>query len=86
MDIILANLNGKVPVTALRLNGDFDSSSYKDFDQVAKNELDTGAQYFLVDFSNVRYMSSAGIRSLNALYKQLLPEKGYGEAVTPRRT
>ena len=85
MDIIVANLNGKVPVTALRLNGDFDSSSYKDFDQVAQNELDTGAQYFLVDFSNVRYMSSAGIRSLNALYKQLHAGLSEEEKIAARK-
>jgi len=71
MEIKVSNLNGKLPVTVLRLNGDFDSSSYRDFDKTAQNELDNGAQNFVVDFSDVPFMSSAGVRSLNALYKQL---------------
>ena len=71
MDISVSNINGTVPVTVLRLNGDFDANSYRDFDQAAQQEIDKGAQNFLVDFSRVPFMSSAGIRSLNALYKQL---------------
>ncbi len=85
MEITVNNLNGKVPVTALRLNGDFDVSSYKDFDKAAQNELDNGAQYFLVDFSDVQYMSSAGIRSLNALYKQLHAGLSEDEQIAARK-
>jgi anti-anti-sigma factor len=71
MEITISNINGKLPVTVLHLKGDFDGSSYKDFDTTAQNELDNGAQNFIVDFSSVPFMSSAGVRSLNALYKQL---------------
>lgn len=71
MEITVNYVNGNVPVTVLRLDGDFDSSSYADFDRTAQSEIKNGAQYFLIDFSNVPFMSSAGIRSLNSLYKQL---------------
>jgi anti-anti-sigma regulatory factor len=71
MEITVHNLDGKLPVTVLRLNGEFDGSSYADFDKIAQNELENGAQNFVVDFSEVPYMSSAGVRSLNTLYKQL---------------
>ena len=55
----------------MRLSGDFDTNSYKAFDDTAQDEIDNGSLNFLVDFTDVPFMSSAGIRSLNALYKQL---------------
>jgi anti-anti-sigma regulatory factor len=73
MEIISTVANGKVPVTILRLQGNFDAASAEDFDAAAHKALQAGAKDILVDMSGVPFMSSAGMRSLHSLYNTLHP-------------
>ncbi len=71
MQIQVTTAQGRVPVTILALDGDLDSSSYGSFEERAKNTITAGAKDLLIDMTRVPYMSSAGMRALNSLVKQL---------------
>lgn len=71
MDIIVSQNQARVPVTILQLKGSFDSAAYEQFDARAKELIQGGAKNFLLDLSHVNYISSAGVRSIVSLVKQL---------------
>ena len=71
METEITNVRGNVPVTILRLRGDFDANSAPQFEEIAGEEIVSGVKDILIDFGEVRFMSSSGIRSLNKLYNSL---------------
>jgi anti-anti-sigma factor len=71
MEISVVNGNGSADVAIMRLRGNFDSEGYQIFDSAAEAAYRDGARYFVINLSEVPYMSSAGIRSLISLYKTL---------------
>ncbi len=62
---------GFVPVTVVQLTGELDSNTYNQFQTQALQEIEAGARYMLLDFSQVSYISSAGLRTLYMLSKEL---------------
>jgi anti-anti-sigma factor len=72
---------GKVPVTVLRVTGDLNASTYEQFQSEAKKAIDAGAHNLLVDLSGVHYMSSAGMRALNQIFKWLTTSAIENEAI-----
>jgi anti-anti-sigma factor len=73
MEITTSIVQGKVPVSVIALKGDLDASSAAAFDAAAAKTVADGAKDILIDMSGVPFMSSAGIRSLHALYILLHP-------------
>ena len=73
MEITISTVQGKVPVSVIRLTGDLDASSADAFTAVVTKLVDDGAKDILIDMSGAPFMSSAGIRSLHALYILLHP-------------
>lgn len=72
MDITVTQTQARVPVTILRVQGKFDGETDKQFDEVAWPAIMKGGTHdMLIDLSEVPYMSSAGLRSLNSVYKLL---------------
>jgi anti-anti-sigma factor len=71
MEIKVSTENGRVPVTVLHVDGNIDSSTYEQFQSTAKKLIDEGARYILVDLSHAPFVSSAGLRSLHALFNEL---------------
>jgi len=71
MEISVINSNGRADVAIMRLSGNFDSEGYEKFDSAAEAAYRGGARYFVINLSEVPYMSSAGIRSFIGLYKTL---------------
>ena len=71
MEIQIHNENGRVPVTVLQVHGKIDSSTYQAFESQAEELIANGARYILIDLSDCRYISSAGFRALNHIFKQL---------------
>jgi anti-anti-sigma factor len=71
MDIIVSQAQARVPVSIFQLKGSFDSASYEQFDTRVKELLQAGTRNVLIDLSQVNYISSAGVRSLVSLVKQL---------------
>lgn len=63
--------NARVPVTILNISGDIDSSNYQLFQTYADEKIAQGTQYLLLDFSEVKRISSAGLRVIHNLFNKL---------------
>ena len=85
MEITVVNGSSREDVAVLRLNGNFDAAGQRKFDSAAEEAHRNGARYFIIDFSEVPFMSSAGIRSLNRLYKTLSADLSEGEQQAARK-
>ena len=72
MEITTSQIQGRVPVTVLRVQGTVDSSTFQDFTNIMRTAIDGGAEFLLLDLTEVPFMSSAGIRSLNEISMFLL--------------
>ena len=84
MIITTSQQQGRVPVTAIHLDGKLDSNSFQKLINAAKTEFDGGARCLILDMTNLTYISSAGIVSLHSIAKlfrgESLPdtEAGWG--------
>jgi anti-anti-sigma regulatory factor len=84
MEITVSNQQGKVPVVVVQPHGDVDASNYTEL----VNRVDAlhkgGANDFVIDLSQVPYMSSAGLVALHSIAimlrgeKPLDPDSGWG--------
>ena len=71
MEFKITTENGKVPVTVLHVDGNIDSATYAEFQAKADELINDGARHILIDLSHVPFISSAGLRVINSLFKQL---------------
>lgn len=71
MEIKTFTEKGQVLVTVMHVDGNIDSSTYKDFQSKADELIDNGAHYILVDLAHAPYVSSAGMRALQYIYEKL---------------
>ena len=71
MNITVSHELGRVPVTVLHIDGDIDSSNYEQLNQIADQQFKAGAQYILIDLTEVGFVSSAGFRSFTKIFKEL---------------
>lgn len=71
MEIKASTENRRVPVTVIEATGDIDSATHMGFQAKAEELIKGGARHILVDLTHVPYMSSAGLRALSAIFKQL---------------
>lgn len=71
MEITSTQVEGRVPVTIVRLQGNFDSNSAETFNQAIQKIIDSGARDIILEMSAVAFMSSVGIRAISALYDRL---------------
>lgn len=67
MQMTASQVQGRVPVTIFRLEGNLDGSTYENVIAGAKSLYDRGARCILLDLSGVPYMSSAGIVALQTI-------------------
>jgi len=71
MDITVSQENARVPVTVLHVAGKTDSESASILQAKAMELIDGGARYLIFDLSKVPYMSSAGLRVVQAVFEKL---------------
>ena len=71
MEIKVSKESARVPITVLHVDGNIDSSTYDKFQSTAKQLIDEGARYILVDLSHAPFVSSAGLRALHAIFNEL---------------
>jgi anti-anti-sigma regulatory factor len=62
-----------VPITVLQVSGNLTGSTYRAFEAQARELIEGGTRYLLLDLGDVGYISSAGLRSLHYI-SSLLPE------------
>jgi anti-anti-sigma regulatory factor len=64
-----------VPVTVVQPHGDVDASNYTELVSKVESAHKDGSQDFLIDLSDVSYMSSAGLVALHSISIMLRGEK-----------
>ena len=66
-------VNRKVPITIFHLSGSLNIASVETFEEQARQAVQGGTRYVLLDFQDVDAIRSAGLRSVQVLYKLLSP-------------
>jgi anti-anti-sigma regulatory factor len=67
MNISVSQVQGKVPVTVVKLDGQLDGQTYQDLINKAREAYQAGWRDFLVDMSDLTYISSAGLVALHSM-------------------
>jgi anti-anti-sigma regulatory factor len=75
MNITVSQQQGKVPVSIIELHGDVDASNYLQLINLVKELSSGGAQDFIIDLSDVPFMSSAGLVALHSIAIMMRGEK-----------
>lgn len=82
MEIKVHTEIGRVPVTVLHVDGNIDSSTYREFESKVEEAIKNGARHILVDLSHSPFVSSAGLRALHSAFNKLRsldPDAGASE-------
>lgn len=67
MNISVSQAQGNVPVTVLKLDGQLDGQNYQDVIAKAQELFQAGSRDFLLDLSDLTYISSAGLVALHSV-------------------
>lgn len=71
MNLTISQVQGRVPVTIVAIQGDLDGSNYQTLIARAKAAYDAGARYLLIDMSDMPFMASSGLVALHSIVKLL---------------
>ena len=74
MDIVVSHAQGRVPVTVFRIKGEINMDTYDQLQDQAQAAFKAGARKMLLDLSEVSYITSAGLRTINYIFKLLHSE------------
>ena len=75
MEISVSTQQGSVPITVVQPHGDVDASNYAGLVAKVESLQKDGARDFLMDLSDVPFMSSAGLVALHSIAVLLRGEK-----------
>ncbi len=84
MQITVSTQQGRVPVTIVQPHGDVDASNYTELIAKVESLHKDGAGDFIIDLSDVPFMSSAGLVALHSVAillrgeKPVDPQSGWG--------
>ncbi len=67
MNISVSEVQGKVPVSVLKLDGQLDGQNYQELITKAQELYNAGGRDFLIDLSGLTYISSAGLVALHSV-------------------
>jgi anti-anti-sigma regulatory factor len=67
MNISVSKAQGRVPVTVIKLDGQLDGQTYQDLINKAKEVFAAGSRDFLIDMTDLTYISSAGLVALHSV-------------------
>ena len=67
MNISASQAPGRVPVTVIKLDGQLDGQNYQELITKAQELYNAGARDFLLDLSDLTYISSAGLVALHSV-------------------
>ena len=67
MNISTSKAIGRVQVTIIRVEGQLDGQSFQELIDKAREMYEAGARDFLVDMSDLTYISSAGLVALHSI-------------------
>ena len=92
MNIKVSTEPGKVPVTVLQLEGQLDGQNYQELIAKARELYGSGTRDILLDLSELKYISSAGLVSLHTIALMLRgeaapdPEQGWAAVKSADRS
>ena len=75
MEITVTQEKGKVPVSVIHIKGELDASSYPKLVNTAQALYSAGARSLLLDLTDLKFISSAGLASLHIITKMFRDEK-----------
>jgi len=82
MNISVSQVQGRVPVTVIKLDGQLDGQTYQDLISKAKEAQAEGGRDFLIDMTDLTYISSAGLVALHSValltQGEALPDTDHG--------
>ena len=67
MNISVSQVQGKIPVTVIKLNGQLDGQTYQDLINTGREAYKAGWRDFLIDMTDLTYVSSAGLVALHSM-------------------
>ena len=67
MNISVSQTQGKVPVSVVKVDGQLDGQNYQELIAKAQELYNSGARDFLIDLSDLTYISSAGLVALHSV-------------------
>ncbi len=67
MDISVSQKQGNVPITVIKLDGQLDGQNYQELITKARELFNAGARDFVLDLSDLTYISSAGLVALHSV-------------------
>jgi anti-anti-sigma regulatory factor len=67
MNISVSQVQGNVPVTVLKLDGQLDGQNYQELISQARELYSAGTRDFVLDLSDLTYISSAGLVALHSV-------------------
>jgi hypothetical protein len=67
MNISVSQAQGNVPVTIIKLDGQLDGQNYQELIAKAQDLYKAGTRDFLLDLSDLTYISSAGLVALHSI-------------------
>lgn len=71
MNIEVSHEMGQRPVTIFHIHGEINVASYQQLEQQAREAQAAGMRDLILDLADVNYVSSAGIRAIDNLFKLL---------------
>jgi len=67
MNISVSQAQGNVPVTVIKIDGELDGQTYQTLIDKAREVYEGGARDFLIDLTDLTYVSSAGLVALHTV-------------------
>ena len=80
MEIIVSEQQGRTKVTVFQIHGEMTADTAAAFAAQAKAAIDSGTRNLLLDLTDVPFVGSFGIRSMNDLLITLYKANGLAEA------
>ena len=74
LNITASQIQGDVPVTILHLNGHLHGSTEAELLDRARQALEDGSKYLLLDLSGVEVLTSAGLRAIHNIFNLFTPQ------------
>jgi anti-anti-sigma regulatory factor len=67
MNISVSQMQGRIPVTVVKLEGQLDGQTYQQLISTAREAYAAGGRDFLIDMTDLSYISSAGLVALHSI-------------------
>ena len=71
MEIIAGREAGRVPVTVFQISGEIGAESSDFLRQEARDAVEAGTRYLLLDLTDVTFVGSAGLRAIHDVFMML---------------